>query len=331
VLPALQLDALTCRFGSVVAVDALSLEVRRGEVFALLGHNGAGKTTTVRAANGVVEPAGGMVRVLGLDPLADGPALRRRTAVLTETASLDERLTARETLAVFAELYSLPRDGIARRVHALLESLDLLPRADDRVAGFSKGMRQRLALARALLHEPDVLFLDEPTSGLDPAATRLLHRLVRRLSREEGRTVVLCTHNLGEAETLCDRVAVLARGRLLACGTPAELSRRLVGRHELRVVVAPGQLDLARAVAERLPGMAVRAADDDTLVVAGGGADGAPALAAALVAAGIALHALVPVRATLADVYFALQPAGAPEPVPLDGANGADGADGEPS
>ena len=308
--PAIVVEQLTCRFGETVAVDGLSLEVGTGEVFGLLGHNGAGKTTTVRALNGVVQPASGRMRVLGLDPIADGPALRARTAVLTESATVDERLTGRETLRTFAALYGVPAAATDDRVERLLADVGLDGRGDDRVGGYSKGMRQRLALARALVHEPELLFLDEPTAGLDPVATRQLHARVRRWSRERSRTVVLCTHNLAEAQTLCDRVAVLARGRLLAAGPPAELARQAGVRGQVRVVVDADRRDDALRVAAALPGVEVEPAGDDALV-ARGADDLAPALAAALVAAGVRLHALVPAEASLEDVYFALQPDGA--------------------
>ncbi|MGD1993184.1 MAG: ABC transporter ATP-binding protein [Anaerolineae bacterium] len=162
-------------------------------MFGFLGHNGAGKTTTVRLLNGVLSPNGGSTRVLGLDPVAEGPALRRRTGVLTETPSLDGRLTARENLTIYAELYGVPSDRVTGRVDELLTFFELIDRADERVEGYSKGMRQRLALSRAMLHSPEILFLDEPTSGLDPVSTHRVHEVITHISREEGRTVFLCT------------------------------------------------------------------------------------------------------------------------------------------
>ena len=305
---AIEIDGLTCRFGDIVAVDGLSLEVRVGEVFGLLGHNGAGKTTTVRALNGIVEPAAGRLRVLGLDPLRDGPALRTRTAVVTESSTLDERLTGRETLRFFAEMYSVDPLNIASRIDALLGELGLGARGDDRVGSYSKGMRQRLAVARALMHEPEMLFLDEPTAGLDPVASRQLQTLVRGWGADRARTVVMCTHNLAEAQALCERVAVLARGRLLACGTPAELAARLPARRELRIVVAPEQLELAMRIASAIGSLVVRADGTNAITVRGGEGDTAPMLAEALVKAGVRLHGLVPLEPSLADVYFALQP-----------------------
>src|ERR1043165_4698461 len=218
--PVIQISSLMRCFGEKTAVNQLSFDVQAGEIFGFLGHNGAGKTTTVRLLNGVLEPTSGEAYVLGLNPQTQGPALRARTGVLTETPSLDERLTARDNLSIYADLYNIPRSKVAGRVNSLLEEFELTDRADEKVAGYSKGMKQRLALARALLHQPEVLFLDEPTSGLDPVATRHVHTLVENLARREGCTVFLCTHNLMEAQKLCDRVAVMEQGRLVALGTP---------------------------------------------------------------------------------------------------------------
>ncbi|MGD8627387.1 MAG: ABC transporter ATP-binding protein, partial [Anaerolineae bacterium] len=198
-------QGLTRRFDDVVAVDNLDLEVQAGEVFGFLGHNGAGKTTTVRLLNGILAPSAGRVRVLGLEPAAEGPALRRRSGVLTETPALDERLTGRENLSIFADLYDVPQGEVAGRVEQLLELFELADRAGEKVGNYSRGMKQRLALARALVHRPEILFLDEPTSGLDPVVTRRVHELIAHLSREEARTVFLCTHNLAEAQKLCSR------------------------------------------------------------------------------------------------------------------------------
>ena len=302
--PALEIERLTVRFGAVTAVDDLSLQVAEGEVLALLGHNGAGKTTTVRAANGLAEPASGSVRVLGRVPATDGPEIRRRTAVLTDTPGIDERLTAREALAFAAELYDLPRDGTPARIDALLAELGLAARADDRVGGFSRGMRQRLALARALLHRPALLFLDEPTTGLDPEATRQLHGIIRRIVREDGRTVVLCTHNLFEAESLADRVGIMARGRLRALGTPAELARgiRATDRVTLEVHAADAE------AAARVAGVVSDVTDGVATLVAELARDAVPDLVARLVGAGVRVYRVTPARATLADAYFALQP-----------------------
>src|SRR5215213_4640632 len=163
--PVIQISSLSRRFGETNAVDQLTLDVQAGEIFGFLGHNGAGKTTTVRLLNGVISPTSGSARVLVLDPQDQGPALRARTGVLTETPSLDERLTARDNLSIYADLFNVPLGEVATRVNSLLSEFDLADRADEKVGGYSKGMKQRLALARALIHRPQVLFLDEPTSA----------------------------------------------------------------------------------------------------------------------------------------------------------------------
>ena len=230
----IEASALTRRFGALTALDALELRVERGEVVGLLGHNGAGKTTAVRVLNGVLAPSGGSARVLGLDPQRDGVALRRRCGVSTETPAVDERLTGRQGLRFFAEVYDVPRDRVEGRIAELLEAFELSHAADARVATYSKGMRQRLALARALLHEPELLFLDEPSSGLDPVAARAVDQRIAS-QRSHGTTVLLCTHNLAQAEALCDRVVVLERGRVVASGAPAALAAELGAALRVRV------------------------------------------------------------------------------------------------
>jgi ABC-2 type transport system ATP-binding protein len=300
-------QGLTRRFGDIVAVEELSLTIPQGEVLGFLGHNGAGKTTTVRLLNGVLSPDAGTMRVLGLDPVADGPRLRRRTGVLTETPSLDERLSGRTNLTLYAEMYGVPRAEVAPRVQSLLEAFELAERSDEPVRGYSRGMRQRLALARALLHRPDILFLDEPTAGLDPVATRQVHQLITRLSREEGRTIFLCTHNLNEAQMLCDRVAVLERGRLLALGTPAQLAEQLGFARRVQIQVAPAQCQQARSLVAELHGQTESSGEDGTLTVAGVARDETPALVARLVQAGVAIYAVTPQEPSLAAMYFALQ------------------------
>ena len=301
-------ENLTRRFGDNIAVNDLNLEVRSGEVFGFLGHNGAGKTTTVRLFNGVLEPHGGTMRVLDLDPIKDGPALRVRTGVLTESASLDNRLTARDNLGIYADLFGVPRDKVAARVAELLEFFDLSEHADAKVATFSTGMRQRLALARTLLHEPEMLFLDEPTAGLDPVAAHQVNELIANLSREKGRTVFLCTHNLVEAQKLCDRVAVLEHGRLVAQGTPAELAQQYVKRLDVQIETAPEQIDItveilsnASSLTRSLP---CRTNGSITLTVTG--REAIPNLIALLVNQGIRVYRLAAAEPSLEDVYFAL-------------------------
>src|SRR3954468_15242969 len=220
-------EGLTRHFPSGTALDSLTLDARPGEVLALLGPNGAGKTTTMRLLNGVLDAHGGRATVLGLDPWRDGEGLRGRTGVLTENAGLDERFTALENLEFVGRLRHMGADDSRRRGGELLERFGMSDRADVKVQGFSTGQRKRVALARALMHDPELLFLDEPTSGLDPAATRDVVDLIGSLATEHGRTVIVCTHFLGEAGRLAHRMAVLHRGRLQAFGRPEELAAEL--------------------------------------------------------------------------------------------------------
>jgi ABC-2 type transport system ATP-binding protein len=217
---------LSKRFNGVLAVDRLDLSVESGEVFAFLGPNGAGKTTTIRLLCGLIAPTEGEAVVAGCRIGEDENELRRRVGILTESPGLYDGLSAVRNLAFFAELYDVHE--VQAQVERYLRMLGLWDRRDEPVGTFSKGMRQKLAIARAILHEPQVLFLDEPTSGLDPEAARLVRDFILELKRQ-GRTFFICTHNLEEADRLSDRIAVFNQ-RLLALDTPLALRRALFGR-----------------------------------------------------------------------------------------------------
>ena len=213
------------RTKEVVALDGLTLSVGEGELFGILGPNGAGKTTTIKILTTLLIPSGGSARVLGLDVVRDAQRVRRSIGfVFGGERGLYYRVSGRDNLHYFAELYALPPREIGPRSEELLAMVGLRDRADEKVEGYSRGMKQRLHLARALLHDPPVLFLDEPTAGLDPIGARELRDTVRGL-RERGKTIVLTTHYMFEADTLCDRVGVVNEGKLVALGTPAELKR----------------------------------------------------------------------------------------------------------
>ncbi|MCA9902710.1 MAG: ABC transporter ATP-binding protein [Anaerolineae bacterium] len=303
---AIQTQGLTRRFGATTAVDHLSLTVETGEVFGFLGHNGAGKTTTVRLLNGVLAADGGDIRVLGLDPATDGPKLRARTGVLTETPSLDERLTAVDNLTIYADLYGVPTGEVSGRVTAILETFALAERGREKVGGYSKGMKQRLALARAFLHQPDLLFLDEPTAGLDPVATQEVHDMIRHVSREEGRTVFLCTHNLVEAQRLCHRVAVMEQGQMVAVGTPRELAHTSGVDRRYTLEIAPDQAEAARAAVTALAAVSAVATTDAELTLTVNDREAVPDVLTALGAAHVRVYAVVPQQTSLEDIYMAL-------------------------
>ncbi len=306
--PIISIHDLTRRFGEKVAVDKLTFEVNAGEVLGLLGHNGAGKTTTIRLLNGILAPNEGQIRVLGLDPVTEGPALRRRTGVLTETSALEELLTARENLHIYADLYDVQKAEVASRVEKLLIIFDLVEHADKKVGSYSKGMKQRLALARAMLHEPDILFLDEPTEGLDPLAARLVRELIIKLSHQEKRTVFLCTHNLVEAQQVCDRVAVLEQGRLQAFGTPGELIRQLEHRMHLRldIEVSPESMQIALDTLCTVPGITLDSDNRGVVTILGAEREMVPHLVATLAEADVSIYRVMPHEPSLEDVYFAL-------------------------
>ncbi len=303
---AIETHDLSRAFASGPALEGLSLSVEPGEVLALLGPNGAGKTTTVRLLNGVLTPDEGWSRVLGFDPVTEGDEVRRRTGVLTENAGLDDRLTTRENLIFTARLRGFGSADAKRRVDELLDRFGMVDRADDLTQGFSTGQRKRVALARALLHDPEVLFLDEPTSGLDPAGTRDVIALIQSLA-DEGRTIVLATHFLGEAGRLADHMAVLHRGNLRAFGRPDDLAAQIwdgvAATVDLGGPAPAAVLDVIASVpgathVEVGPrGAQCRVASREVL----------PRIVAALVAAGVAVYEVVSQPPTLEDVYFEIE------------------------
>ena len=300
-------EGLTRHFGPKVAVNHLDLRVDQGEVFGFLGPNGAGKTTTVRLLNGVLTATAGRALVLGYDVATDGSEIRRRTGVLTETPSLYEALTARENLLIYGDLYGVPEDKLPRRVEALLEQFGLGDRADERVGSYSKGMKQRLAIARALLHEPPLLFLDEPTASLDPLAARMVWDMIQDLSHREGRTIFLCTHNLAEAQRLCDRVGVIDHGVLQAVGTPRELARQLWHGLWVEVDLHGEPPALVSEALGRLPAVLSRSVDHGKLLLEVEDEESIPEVVAAIAAAGGRIYSVTPREHTLEEIYFEIQ------------------------
>jgi len=300
---------LTKRFGENTAVNGVPLEVPRGEVFGVLGPNGAGKTTTVRLLSALIGPSEGTAVVNGFDVVREPMQVRRTVGVLTETPGMYDRLSAEYNLLVYARLYEVEHPEQA--VQKYLTILELWDRRKEAVGGFSKGMKQKLAIARALLHEPQTVFLDEPTSGLDPIAARTVREFIEQL-RTEGRTIFLTTHNLDEAERLCDRVGVM-RASLIAVDSPEALRRRLFG---LKVRVQLANLaDSHRQAAAGLPFVhGVEVENGALLVDLAEPERNNPALVAALVGAGAQVQYVQPSEASLEDVYMQLVNGGETQP-----------------
>jgi ABC-2 type transport system ATP-binding protein len=288
------------RFGERVAVEALSFEVEEGEIFGLLGPNGAGKTTTVRMLCALLAPTWGTAEVCGLSIERDARAIRRSVGLLTEQPGLYDRLSAQENLVYFARLYGVSPADAATRLAKLFALLGLTGREGDKVGGYSKGMRQKLAIARALVHEPRVVFLDEPTAGLDPEASATVRELVEEIARG-GRTVVLCTHNLDEAARLCHRVAVI-KGRILVVGRPADLVK---GSPLIEVSLAGPAQPVAAALVG-IPGLVSASGEGEMLKVELTDVDGVPDLVARLVGLGARVRSVRPAARELERVYLEL-------------------------
>ena len=304
----IEVQHLTRRFGDIVAVNDFNFEVRHGEVLALLGPNGAGKTTTVRLINGLFDPTQGQIRVLGLDPVHQGQAVRQQSGVLTETPALYERLTAWQNLEFFGTMSGMARADWQKRGEELLTFFGLQDRADERVGTYSKGMKQRLALVRALLHSPPLLFLDEPTAGLDPEAALQVHELIDSIRKTNGQTVVLCTHNLVEAQRLCDRMAILNKGKMLALGSLDELSQQYATGLWVEVELFSGIPDGIFQDLNTIHGvLQVESARNGTLHINVQEKAVIPALAAYLVRHNVQILALKPQETSLEDIYFKLQ------------------------
>jgi ABC-2 type transport system ATP-binding protein len=252
----IETHGLTKRFVSsgqapFTAVDNLSLTVEAGEVLALLGPNGAGKTTTVRMLAAILAPTSGWARVAGYDVVAQATEARRNVGVLTEMPGLYERMNAREYLDFFGRLYHIPPAVVARRADDLMRRFNMGHALDARIGTYSKGMKQKLAIVRAMLHDPMVLLLDEPTSAMDPHSARLVRDSIATL-RGERRVIVICTHNLSEAEALADRIAIIRRGVVIAQGTPAELKQRLLGAPLIKLCLTDAVDGLEPALRQRV-------------------------------------------------------------------------------
>lgn len=301
----IEIDNLTRRYGGVVAVDGVTTTIARGEIVGLLGHNGAGKTTVMKMLTGYLDASDGHVRVDGLDVATEREAVQRRIGYLPENAPLYDEMVVQEYLATMAALRGVPEADIPTRVAEAIVATDLQDRRIAPIGTLSKGLRQRVGIAQAILHQPDVLVLDEPTNGLDPTQIRAIRALIRTLGART--TILLSTHILQEIEAVCDRVLIMIRGRLVA---DAPL-RDLTGTRRLRVWVAPGTQGVGAALRRvaGVTGVEPLGADQDhdLYAVAFDGALPVPAVIAAAQAAGWTLGGVAPEQRTLDTVFQELQ------------------------
>jgi ABC-2 type transport system ATP-binding protein len=296
-------EGLSKAFDGLVAVDAINLDVKEGEVFGFLGPNGAGKTTTVRLLCCLIGPTAGRAWVNGFEVGKQSMDIRRTVGILTETPGLYDRLSAERNLTIFADLYEVPADERDKRVRHYLEMMGLWDRRNEMVVNFSKGMRQKLAIARSLIHDPQVLFLDEPTASLDPEAAKVVTDFIVQL-RGEGHTIFLCTHNLDEADRLCDRIGVMKQ-KLIRVDSQANLRHSLYGSKVVlqlaaitpEVTAAIKALPFVSSVEQSNGGLAIAIEKP---------AEQNPALVRAVVEAGGQIQFLTEMRHSLEDVYFSL-------------------------
>ncbi len=299
--------ALRREFGRSVAVEDVTLDVTEGTILALLGPNGAGKTTTVRMLAGLLSPTSGEAEVAGCDVRREPAEVRSRIGLVTDTPGLHDQMTPAAYLDFFGQMYGVPAPARRSRIADLLSMFDLQQVATRRMAGFSRGMQQKVAIARALLHDPSVLFLDEPTAGLDPLATRMVRDLIVSL-KHSSRTIVLCTHDLDEADRLADTVAIMRRGQVVAFDAPRALRAAASGGTRVIIQLAAGDLSLVDVIrplegvldpgfepgAARGPSLSYRTLDLDSV---------SPEVVAALVGAGARIISVTHDTTSLEEVF----------------------------
>ncbi len=300
---AIEVEGIVRRFGDFTAVDGIRFSVAEGEIFGLLGPNGAGKSTLIRTLTTLVPPTAGTARVAGCDVVRDAAGVRRAIGVIPQNLTSDRELTVRENLSLFAQLHDVPRKRRPLIIAELLAAVQLEEWADKPVKFLSGGMRRRVEIARGLVHRPRILFLDEPTTGLDPVSRAAVWQMLRKLKAEQDLTVVLTTHYLDEADALCDRIAIVDHGTLVALDTPLALKASLPGNSLVEVSIAeppPGWSDLVRA----LPGVERVTGEGRAFRIAS--ADGPATLRALLAAAesaGVRFESLGVQHTTLDDVF----------------------------
>ncbi len=302
--PVIRIEHLSRSFGAVKALDDLSIEVPAGIIFGFLGPNGAGKTTTIHLLLGLLEPTAGRASVLGFDTRTQADAIRARSGALLEFAGLYERMSAQDNLELYGRIYRVPAAARQARIKELLTHLGLWERRRDQVSTWSRGMKQKLAVARALFHRPPIVFLDEPTAGFDPVAAAALRDDLLSLVAHEGVTVFLNTHNLTEAEKLCARVAVIRQGKLLAVGAPDELRGRLGGSHA--EIVGEGFNEQMLTALREQPDVVHAELHNGHLLIALRGGSKIGPLVSLLVRAGASVEEVHRDKASLEEVFLTL-------------------------
>lgn len=291
-------------FGDLHAVDGIDLSIDAGTIFGLLGPNGSGKTTTIRLLLGLIEPTGGSARVLGFDTRTEGSALRQKCGALLEHTGLYERLSAYDNLDFYGRVWHISSADRNKRIEELLSGLNLWDRRNESVQNWSRGMKQKLAVARVLLHRPQLVFLDEPTAGLDPVAASLLLDELQQLVSQQGVTVFLTTHNLNEAEKLCDQVAVIRQGKIISDGSPDEL--RLQQGHNRLEVMGRGFTDALISSLSLRPEVAAVSHEDHHLTLDLKGTVETSGLVRWLVEQGVEIDEVRKGKASLEEVFLEL-------------------------
>lgn len=277
------------------ALANVSLKVSQGTIFGFLGPNGAGKTTTVKLLNGILKPTDGEIRVLGLDPVKEAKKLHQSTGILTEHAGMYDHLSGLDNLLFFGQVFGLTKAESQARAKQLLEKLELSEAAEVKLKSYSTGMRQRLSLARTLIHRPKVLFLDEPTSGLDPESTKKVNQLLLELSKEEGTTIFLCTHQLRYAQEICNEYGLMDNGQLLALGSLEELRKRTFNNQ--KVIIETDTMPSSIVSRQINAAIYELTLSDKTEI---------PQLVKEIVTQGGNISQVTPMDYSLEDIYFAL-------------------------
>ena len=295
-------------FNGLTAVENLSFNVEEGEIFGLLGPNGAGKTTTIRMLSALISPTSGRAIIGGYDVHDDALKVRENIGILTESPSLYGRLTAMENMEFFAKAYGVTDKATREtKIHELLDFFQLWDRRNDPVGQYSKGMKQKLAIARALIHSPEILYLDEPTSGLDPKSSKDIRDLMEELTKNERQTILLCTHRLEDAEKLCDRVMIINKGRPITISSPHDPRKRFSSGQEVQIGVTrldDGLVEMVRS----LPNVVNLTANhaENSLSVSLGNEQDTPSLVKALVEHGAGVRYVKPLETSLEEAYLEL-------------------------